>query len=400
MEKRLLSAAIKERESYEEIFSRIRPDNLSPIGLLVFGLIREFYDRDVEAKWVEREVLIERAEAKVPNPKQAQAIKEYILELNPEISVPNLFHDIKTFKQQRVGDELALAITNRDDPRNILDLMTRFQELEHVNPEDDEQVYQEFSVRELVTTSFDPANQIKLFPKELNDRVDGGARPGHHLLVYARPEMGKTLFLINMAAGFLLQNLTVLYVGNEDPASDILLRVVSRLSKMTKQQVLDNPGGAQELAMEKGYDKLILAALSPGNFFEIRKLIERFRPDVLIIDQLRNIEVKADSRTLQLEKAATSARNVAKQYGILVVSATQAGESAEGKAILGRDDIDFSKTGIQAQVDLMVGIGADDTMEKHGLRTINLPKNKLSGNHEHFTVSVNPSIGSVEPIVT
>lgn len=399
MEKRLLSAAIKERESYDEIFSHVNPDGLSPVGKLVFELIQQYYEQDTDAKWVDRAVLLERAERKLANPKQVQTLKDYLNDLNPDVSVKNLFFDIKAFKQQKIGDELAMAIANKADSKDILDLMTRFQELEHVNPEDEEQVYNGYSVEELVTSAFNPENQIKLFPRELNDRCDGGARPGHHILVYARPEMGKTLFLINMAAGFLLQGLTVLYVGNEDPASDILLRSVGRLSRMTKQQILDDPVKAQDLAMGKGYDRMILAALSPGNFFEIRKLIERFRPNVLIIDQLRNIEVKADSRVLQLERAATLARNIGKQYGILVVSATQAGESAEGKAILGRDDIDFSKTGIQAQADLMVGIGADDSMEKHGLRTINLPKNKLSGNHDHFTVSINPTIGSVESIV-
>lgn len=399
MEKRLLSAAIKERESYDEIFSHVNPDALTPVGKLVFELIQQYYEQDTEAKWCDREVLLERAERKLANPKQVQALKDYIGDLNPDVSVKNLFFDIKAFKQQKIGDELALAIANKQDPKEVLDLMTKFQELEHTNPEDEEQVYNGFSIKELVTDSFNPENQIKVFPKELNDRLDGGARPGHHILVYARPEMGKTLFLINMAAGFLMQGLTVLYIGNEDPASDILLRTVSRLSKMTKQQVLADPGAAQDIAVQKGYERLILASLSPGNFFEIRKLIERFRPNVLIIDQLRNIEVKADSRVLQLERAATLARNIGKQYGILVVSATQAGESAEGKAVLGRDDIDFSKTGIQAQADLMVGIGADETMEKHGLRTINLPKNKLSGNHDHFTVSINPTIGSVESIV-
>lgn len=394
-----MSAAIKEREAFEEIFSRLSSDNLSPVGQVVADLIREFYETDGKAKWAERDVLIDRAEQKFANPKQVTTVKEFIRELNPDISVPNLFHDVRLFKQQKIGDQLALAISNRESPNEILDLMTKYQELEHINPEDEEQIYRDFSVKNLVETSFNPANQIKLFPRELNERCDGGARPGHHILVYARPEMGKTLFLINMTAGFLAQGLTVLYVGNEDPASDILLRTVSRLSKMTKQQVLEAPTDAHKAAMEKGYDRLILASLAPGNFFEIRKLVERFRPNVLVIDQLRNIEVKAESRTLQLEKAATAARNLAKQYGIVVVSATQAGESAEGKAILGRDDIDFSKTGIQAQADLMVGIGADDTMEKHGLRTLNLPKNKLSGNHEHFTVSINPALGFVESIV-
>jgi hypothetical protein len=199
-----------------------------------------------------------------------------------------------------------------------------------------------------------------------------------------------------MTAGFLRQGLKVLYVGNEDPAADILMRLISRLSKMTKQQIMENPEEAEKRAFDKGYGNIVVAALSPGNFFEIRKLVDKYNPDVVILDQLRNLEVNSENRVLQLEKSAQEARNLAKRYNVVVVSVTQAGDSAEGVAILGRSDVDFSKTGIPATLDLMIGIGADNAMEKHGLRTISLCKNKLSGNHEHFTVSINPQLGTVE----
>lgn len=400
MEKRILASCLKDRAAYEEIFSRIQPDSFSPLGQLVGELIQGYYDADKEAKHADKETLIERVKAKLTSDKQIKAVTEYLESLDPEISVPNLFYDIKMFKQQKLGDELSVELANRGDSKNILDLMTKYQELETANPEDEEQVYEAISVEKLAREKFSPDELIKLFPKDLNDRCDGGARPGHHILVYARPEMGKTLFLLNMAAGFLLQGMRVLYIGNEDPASDIIIRLIGRLSRMTRAQVLEDPKRAEEEAWKKGYDKFVLASLSPGNFFEIRKLVERYKPDALIIDQLRNIEVKAENRTSQLEKAATMARNTGKKYNLVVVSATQAGESAEGKAILGRDDIDYSKTGIQAQADLMVGIGADETMERHGLRTLNLPKNKLSGKHEHFTVQINASLGTVESTST
>lgn len=174
------------------------------------------------------------------------------------------------------------------------------------------------------------------------------------------------------------------------------MRTIARLSKMSKTEILEKPDEAERRAFERGYGNLVVAGLSPGNFFEIRKLVEKFDPKVVILDQLRNIDVASESRVQGLEKAATEARNLAKRYGLVVVSVTQAGESAEGKAILDRSDIDFSKTGIPATADLMVGIGADSAMEQHGLRTISLPKNKLSGNHDFFTVSINPIYGTVE----
>lgn len=398
LEKRLLSAAIVSRGSYNSVFAKLNPDKMSPIGKYVAELIKNYYEADVNATKVDRAVLAERANGKFVNPKQSEAVKAYIEGLDDDISVPNLLQDISDFKQQAIGDELAMAIANKSDKREIAELITKYQDASLVLSDDDETVYNSFSVERLVNKSFASEHLVKLLPKALNDKCDGGARPGHHILVYARPEIGKTLFVINLTAGFLAQNLKVLYVGNEDPATDLLIRVVARLSKMSKQQILEEPKKAEERAKAKGYDNLIIASLSPGNFFDIRKLVETHKPNVVILDQLRNIDVKSDSRVQGLEKAATEARNLGKKYGVVVVSVTQAGESAEGKAVLGRDDIDFSKTGIPAQVDLMIGIGADISMEKHGIRTVSLPKNKLSGNHDYFSISINPSIGTVEAI--
>ena len=264
MEKRLLSAALKERRAHEEVFSRVLPESLSPIGRIVAELITEFYDKDPEAKSADKASLLARVEARFSNPKQAEAISDYISALE-DLSVPNLLSDIREHKRQSVGDAIALALANREEPAKVLELMSQYEDLGHNEQEEqsDHSIFQAYSVENLVRTSFTSDNQIKLLPKELNDRVDGGARPGHHILVYARPEIGKTLFVLNLTAGFLIQGLPVLYIGNEDPASDILLRIVSRLSRMTKAQVLANPKKAEELAKAKGYDKLTVAALAP-----------------------------------------------------------------------------------------------------------------------------------------
>ena len=396
MEKRLLSAVVKSRKAFDEVFSKVDPDKYSPQGSVLAKAVKEYYDLDKEAESVDVNVIKERLAHSLRNDKHLEAVRHYIGDLDPSVSVPNLSHDIRKFQQLKVGDALSLALVNREDTKRIRELMTEYEDLSHTEEEkNDEEILHKKSVKELVQRSFDPARQIRLFPRELNDRCDGGARPGHHLLIYARPEIGKTLFAQNMVAGFLKQGLRVLYVGNEDPASDILLRLICRLSGLTKQQVMDNPDEAEKRAYARGYDNLIIASLAPGNFFEIRKLVETHKPAVVVLDQLRNLEVNSESRVQALEKAATEARNLAKRYNLLVVSVTQAGESAEGKAILGRDDIDFSKTGIPAQVDLMIGIGADNTMEAHGIRTISLPKNKLSGRHDHFVCTINPSLGQV-----
>ena len=58
-------------------------------------------------------------------------------------------------------------------------------------------------------------------------------------------------------------------------------------------------------------------------------------------------------------------------------------------------DVDNSNTGIPAQADVMIGIGATSEDESQGRRVLSLPKNKRSGNHEYFAVNVDPQLSRV-----
>ena len=82
---------------------------------------------------------------------------------------------------------------------------------------------------------------------------------------------------------------------------------------------------------------------------------------------------------------------LAKEFGVLVISVTQAGDSATGKVYLDISDVDSSKTGLPASADLMVGLGADEAMKANGLIGFSLCKNKMSGDHAKFTCSINYS---------
>ena len=107
------------------------------------------------------------------------------------------------------------------------------------------------------------------------------------------------------------------------------------------------------------------------------------------------MRTKSDSRTAELEAAGIEARAIAKEYNVLVISVTQAGDSATGKVYLDISDVDSSKTGIPASADLMIGLGADEAMKANGLIGFSLCKNKMSGDHAKFTCSVNYATGVI-----
>lgn len=395
-ERKIVAAAIKDRKSWERITQVVDPKELAPESALLINLAGKYYARDEKASECDTDVLKSQIEREVMSKALTTVLHEALDHL-PEVSPANLVGELVAVKRHSVGLRLASALTagGSGAPELIEQYQSYVGVADDASASEETQTITGVPVAQLVASHFDPTGLIKIFPKTLNERLDGGARPGHHILVFAATEMGKTLVAINMVAGFLHQKLPVLYVGNEDPAEDILLRLGTRLSGLNKYEIRDNPDRARELIQSRAADLFTIAPLAPGTFAEIGGLVRKFKPRVVILDQLRNLDVKSENRTQALEKAATEARNLGKRHGLVVISLTQAADSASGKRVLARGDVDSSNVGIPGQMDVMLGVGADDDMERNNIRMFSFPKNKLSGNHEPFSVQIDPALSKV-----
>ena len=318
-ERSLIASMLADREAYVTVSPRLREGDLSEQGRLIVEHIGDYYERDGSAGNCDPEILSRNVGRALGNPKHKEQFAQLISDLaGIEVSPSNVVHDFLAVRREAVGAKVAQAILGGKSEDDILPLMEEFSTLSTGSAGNAIEVLQGPNVRELVEDNFLDGNLIKVMPKSLNDRLDGGCLPGHHIVVFARPEMGKTLFLVNAIAGFLAQDLKVLYVGNEDPVQDIALRVVCRLAGMTKFEVFDNLDDADDVARVKGYDNLTFASLTPGTPRELEALIQDHAPQVILIDQLRNLNMNEENAVQKLEKAATAARNIAKKHKILV----------------------------------------------------------------------------------
>ena len=395
-EKHVLASTIQSREAFDSIADHVEVQDLSEQGWIIWQCIKDWYGLDGAVQNIDGAILAEAVSRKVSADKHKAMFRDLVRELEEfDTSPANVVDDLLAHRREIKGQELASALLTGG---NVGQLIQEYDELlatDDLGDAKTTEVRQGQSVVELVSTGFDPENLIQIWPPSLNARLDGGVKPGHHLVVFARPEMGKTLAVIEMMAGFVSQGLTVLYVGNEDPLDDVNMRVINRLAQMTKFEVLNDPQTADTKAREAGYDLLIMASLAPGTPREITNLIIDHEPDVLVLDQLRNLNMANDNYVLQLEQAATQARTWAKRYSCVVVSVTQAGDSASGKAVLDLGDVDYSNTGIPAQADVMIGIGANERNLQRGEVVMSLPKNKVSGKHEYFALLTEPTLSQL-----
>lgn len=347
MEKELLACALHSRQDYELLVGYLNSKSSAYTKefQVVFGKIGEYYERDKEAQVVSPEVLIAQLAESVRSEKLVTRLTEMVNEsVAAQASVPNVRDVAHSAKRQEVADKLAALLVGGEHGDKITDLLEQYTELRNHSTVDEieDDVMLRVDVASLLEQEYDPTNVIRLFPESLNRRLDGGAKKGHHITVFARPNIGKTAFTVNLGSGIAHQGKRVMHLINEDRKEDVYIRYVSNLAGMDKHSIRDNPKLAEEKARANGLDNVIVINIKPGTPDQIRHYIKKFQPDAVIVDQLRNLQVKADSRVNQLESAATAMRNIAKELNVLMVSVTQAGDSARNKLVLDDGDIDFS----------------------------------------------------------
>lgn len=390
MIRKILAACLESREFYDKARQFISPSDSASSHIL--RGIDDYYNSDKACIRIDYATLL--ALLKVThNSKKAQDVLEAELKLvhsEDTGSLDNLQNFILRTKELHLSRQLseALAQTNRDSNR-IANLISQYTNLS--SSQDEGTLYNDVDIDSLAEKY--SAGGMFFGPPDLRARLGYGARKGHHILIYARPEDGKSLLAIAIACDLVSQGRRVLFVENEDPHETTILRFVSCLTGMTDEEIIRNRPRARQEALKNGYGNLFLADLAPGTLGQIDSFVRRLEPDACITNQLRNLAVRADTRTGMLEAASSGLRNIGKERDTLMVSITQAGDSASEKRFLEMGDVDFSNTGVQAAVDMMIGVGADENLRQNNMRALSFPKNKIGRGRDSHT----PVIVRIDP---
>lgn len=399
-----LKAALTKRSAYDIIKKYGKVEKEDKYYQTIYKLIDDYYSRDATSQEVDVEMLKQMVPETIRNPKHAKVLTDLIDAASSDSgSTENLEYLIIQSRLGLVKDKLAVALANRDskaesglmEELQTLQKITSLEQLDSLGMEE----YPIDSVEGLILKAFDIKNMLKIWPKSLARRIGGGLLPGNHVVVFATPNKGKSALVITLGCSMAAQNWKVLIVGNEEPAAQYWIRFIQAFAGKTKEEVLGDFHNIKEMATQKGLNNITIVTAAPGTKNQIEALVDKYKPDCLIIDQLRNIDIgKSESRTNQLEAAATFARNVAIKNKIVVISVTQAGDSARNKAVLDMGDVDYSNTGIPAQADLMIGIGGTEEQEASGIRVISLPKNKLTGMHDSWPIRLNAPLSRYQDL--
>lgn len=395
IEQKVMGAIIQSRKAWDRVKSHLSKDDLSPQGQMWLELIRDYYARG-DALYVDFALLKREGERKFPE-KHRETLLGYIDNVDTRTSPDNVVHDLLEVKRFVVGNQLCAAI--QDNDRKLEEIYESYGELMKATSLGHSEIKWTMDDDEM-NTRLDRDNLIPIAPMELNQKCKGGAIRGDHIVIFGRPESGKTLFTVNMVGGFLKTGHSVLYIGNEEDTYKTRKRIVCNLANCTPSQYEEQTDKALERARERGLDKLSICHMQPGSIPEIDEVLAEVKPDVLVIDQIRNLYVpKADSMTVKLEKLGIEVRSLLSKHGCLGVSITQARDGETKSAWLTMEEMDSSRTGLPAQADLIVGVGVTEELIRNNQRALSLCKNKLNEDPDGrvgFMVRVDPARSKVK----
>lgn len=393
---KVIAAVLNSREAYEKVRDYVKTEELSLQGQTWWPLIKDWYEGDRSARSVDREIMLSKGTRELPEA-HLETLTGWFGNL-PDVDSPvSVVKDLLELKRYVKGNELSQAIQGRQSDKIDL-LLSEYTELRAASELGRSEVIWTMDNGDMEST-LDRSNLIKVGPQRLNERLLGGGGPGTTILVFGRPEAGKTLFTINMVAGFLKYGRRVLYVGNEEGTYRTRKRIINNLSDLDNDSYALDPEGSLHKAQSRGLDELHICHMQPGSPAEIESIVKDLKPDVVVVDQIRNLQLGGkgnDKLTDRLGELGTQMRSMANQHQFLSVSVTQAADKTERHGQepppwLTMGDVADNRTSLAAQFDVILGVGCTEELRRTETRAISICKNKLSDKkdaHEGFVVQV------------
>lgn len=235
----------------------------------------------------------------------------------------------------------------------------------------------------------------------------GSLRKGDFGFIFARPETGKTTFLASEVS-FMAEQADgpVLWCNNEEVNEKVKSRIYQATVGATLEQMLSNTRKYDGIYNERLRDKILMPKQSSYGRKDIERLCQRYKPSLIVIDQIDKITgFAADREDLILGAIYQWTRELAKLYGP-VIGVCQADGSGENQRWLTMGNVANAKTSKQAEADWIIGIGAIHDTGWERVRFLNISKNKLAGDkdsdsslrHGKLEVLIEPEIARYKDI--
>ena len=338
----------------------------------------------------------------VYNPALTRAAKDNFYSLLEEVKKEKPNKKIATtileaMHKQDIARRIAVVSTNiynNTEESNFNDIQSLIDELKGVNKEEFDTVTND--INKLIDELKDNT-KWKFNLTDLKNKVNGIGE-GNLIIVFARPESGKTAFWVNMVAGrngFATQGAKICALINEEPAIRTQMRLINAYTGMTFAEIKEDPQKAGDLWSQIKNQIRILDTVD-WTLEKIDSYVAKEKPDILIIDQLDKVHMggsfaRGDEK---LRAIYTGAREIAKRRDCSLIGISQASADASGKWDMTFDMMENSKTGKAAEADVIIGVGykPNSDYSNDNDRSLSVSKNKITGWHGKIMVKIVPEV--------
>ncbi len=381
IEKAVLSAIIFDPEIYEEVASHLKPhDFYLPFHQHLFAAMETLFEQEqpIDEEFLKRELQKKESFDEI-------AMIE-VLSANPITNTNAYSSEIKAYSNKRSLITLATEIKKLtiEDDLEVEDVMDRVeQKLYEITQES---TNEDFKGAETIT-----ANTLKEIERlkalgnskligvdtgfeNLNDKTSGFGK-GDLVIIAARPAMGKTALVLNMALKAIDRNEGVAFFSLEMPAEQLILRMLSAKTSIPLQalrigNLVDDEWTRLTSAMDDiSKRKLFVDDGGYATIHHVRSKLRKLKsqhPEVslAVIDYLQLMSGDSRSqagRQQEISDISRGLKQLARELEIPIIALSQLNRSLESRENKRPMLSDLRESGaIEQDADIILFVYRDD----------------------------------------
>jgi replicative DNA helicase len=350
IERAVLSAILFDPQIVEDVAARLKPDDFYlPFHQHLFAAMEELSN---EEKPIDEEFLRKRL---MKQSRFDEAAMIEVLSANPITNTRAYIEEIKGRASKRALVTLATEIkkvTVEDDLEadEVMNLVER--KLYQITQESASEDFRESS--EVTVAMMEEINRLKALGntrligvdtgfRALNDKTSGFGK-GDLVIIAARPAMGKTALVLNIALKAIERGEGVAFFSLEMPAEQLMLRMLSIKTSIPLQDLrVGNLDDGQWTQLSTAVDEMSRRKLfvDDGGYATIHHVRSKLRKlktrhpeiSVAIIDylQLMSGEGSRDGRQQEISEISRGLKQLARELQIPIIALSQLNRSLESR---------------------------------------------------------------------
>ena len=378
IERGVLSAILFDGENYEKVAAILKPkDFYLPFHQDVFSIMEKLYKKDypIDETFIKEELakegkFDERLMFDIISTAPVEMIESYSKEIKDKALKRELLHFSNVVKQEvyEKTDERAVDIVE-DIQSELFKIATEsedgdFKEMSLVTDLTMQYIKEQIAKDSLLTgldTGFIDLN-----------RMTSGFNEGDLIIIAARPAMGKTSFVLNIANNVLKNNKGVAIFSLEMPAEQLMLRMISSHSSIPLQDVrTGNLNDEQISKITETMDyfatrKLFIDDNSIQNIHSVRAKLRKLKSlhpelSLVIIDYLQLMVGDSKERHIAVAEISRGLKMLARELKIPIIALSQLNRGLESRPDKRPMMSDLRESGaIEQDADIIMFVYRDD----------------------------------------